>query len=183
MKRSADPGHRVTETWMGEEVETLADLLRSGLRGVVVGINPSPVSVAVGHYYQGRVGQTFFRRLERAGVLSSGDGYEDDRAFAAGLGFTDVVKRATARATGLNPGELEHGREILDASLEDLAVPKVIFTYKASAVALLGDFDGHGLRPGTPLAGAEVFVMPGPMESRDRVATALVSLREWWSES
>ena len=59
---------------MGEEVETLADLLRSGLRGVVVGINPSPVSVAVGHYYQERVGQAFLRRLERAGVLSGGDG-------------------------------------------------------------------------------------------------------------
>lgn len=26
--------HRVTETWMGEQVETLADLLRPGLRAV-----------------------------------------------------------------------------------------------------------------------------------------------------
>jgi hypothetical protein len=35
---------------MGEKAETLADLLRPGLRAVVVGINPSPVSVAAGHY-------------------------------------------------------------------------------------------------------------------------------------
>lgn len=58
--------------------------------------------------------------------------------------------------------------------------PRIIFTYKMSAVALLGPFDGHGLRPGRPLAGAEVFVMPGPMEARGRVGTALGTLREWW---
>jgi hypothetical protein len=34
---------------MGEEVETLADLLRDGLRAVAVGINPAPKSVAAGH--------------------------------------------------------------------------------------------------------------------------------------
>ena len=47
---SDEPGHRLTETWMGRETLTLADLLRPGLRAVVVGINPSPVSVAAGHY-------------------------------------------------------------------------------------------------------------------------------------
>ena len=36
---------------MGEQVETLADVLRPGLRAVVIGINPSPVSVAAGHCY------------------------------------------------------------------------------------------------------------------------------------
>jgi hypothetical protein len=60
-QRSVDPGHRVTETWMGEDTETLEDLLRPGLRAVAVGMNPSPKSVAAGHYYQGKYGQTFFR--------------------------------------------------------------------------------------------------------------------------
>ncbi len=54
---------------MGEQVTTLADLLRPGLRAVCVGINPSPVSVEAGHYYQGRLGQVFFARLREAGVL------------------------------------------------------------------------------------------------------------------
>ena len=40
--------HRVTMDWLGEQVETLADLLRPGLRAISVGINPSPVSVAAG---------------------------------------------------------------------------------------------------------------------------------------
>ena len=56
---SQNSGHRDTEAWMGEKVVTLADLLRPGLQAVVVGINPSPVSVAAGHYYQGRSGQRF----------------------------------------------------------------------------------------------------------------------------
>ena len=57
--RPTGPGHRVKETWMGEDVETLADLLRPGLNAVCVGINPSPVSVAAGHYYQGPPGNDF----------------------------------------------------------------------------------------------------------------------------
>jgi G:T/U-mismatch repair DNA glycosylase len=156
---SADPGHRVTEVWLGEKVLTLADLLRPGLRGVVVGINPSTVSVAVGHYYRGRLGQRFFSALLDAGVLPAGDGFEDDRAFKAKLGFTDVVKRATAREAGLRAGELQRGRQLLEARLAEIAVPRIIFTYKKAATTLLGRFDGFGLRPGRPLAGAEVFVM------------------------
>lgn len=165
---------------MGEEVETLNDLLRPGLRGVVIGINPSPVSVAAGHYYQGRNGQRFFDRLEQAGVVTPGDGFEDDRAFRARLGFTDLVKRPTPDAQGLRAGEKEHGRPILEEKLLRLKVPRIIFTFKESAKALLGNFAGHGLRPDTFLAGAEVFVMPGPYERLDRVSIAISSLREWW---
>jgi TDG/mug DNA glycosylase family protein len=176
---SGDPGHRVVLDWMGRDVVTLADLLRPGLRAVVVGINPSPVSVAAGHYYQGRVGQRFFARLAQAGVLPPGAGFEDDRAFAAGIGFTDVVKRPTARATGLLPGELDHGRRLLENKLMALDAPRVIFTFKGAARALLGTFVGHGVHV-TRLAGAEVFVMPGPMERSSRVEDALAELAEWW---
>jgi len=56
----SDVGHRVQVEWMGETVESLEDLLRPGLRIVCVGINPAPVSVAAGHYYQGRLGQGFW---------------------------------------------------------------------------------------------------------------------------
>lgn len=46
-------GHQVVEDWMGQEVTTLADLIPSPCRVLVVGINPAPASVAAGHYYQG----------------------------------------------------------------------------------------------------------------------------------
>jgi TDG/mug DNA glycosylase family protein len=166
---------------MGAKVVTLADLLRPGLQVVVVGINPSPVSVAAGHYYQGTSGQRFFAYLTRAGLLPRGDGFEDDRAFAAGIGFTDVVKRPTPDKSGVRLEELDHGRQLLEAKLAALAVPRIVFAFKCAATPLLGYFEGHGLRPGRPLVGAEVFVMPGPMERVERVERALCQLRGWWA--
>src|SRR5688572_18037945 len=99
---------------MGEEVETLADLLRPGLLAVCVGINPSEVSVERCHYYQGRNGQRFYERLRGVGLLPrDARRYEDDALFAAGVGFTDIIKRPTGRAISLRPEEFVHGRALL----------------------------------------------------------------------
>jgi hypothetical protein len=52
---------------------------------------------------QGRQGQRFFARLPGAGVIEAArDGFDDDAAVAAGVGFTDVVKRPTPRADELS---------------------------------------------------------------------------------
>jgi TDG/mug DNA glycosylase family protein len=162
---------------------TLEDLLRPGLRAVVVGINPSSVSVAAGHYYQGRAGQRFFARLRAAGLLPAGDGFEDDIAFAAGIGFTDLVKRPTPRASDLDPSELTQGRAALIEKLERVRPELVIFTFKQSAEVLLGPFKGHGFLPDRRLGGIEVFVMPGPFAKSDDVDRALRALGDWWRRS
>jgi hypothetical protein len=47
----------------GQRIRTLKSLLRRGLKAVFVGLNPSPVSVNRGHYYQGKLGQRFWARL------------------------------------------------------------------------------------------------------------------------
>lgn len=167
-------GNAVELDWMGERVTSLADLLRPGLRAVTVGINPTPRSVAAGHYYQGNNGQAFFKRLALVGLLPDGPGSQDDRAFAAGVGFTDVVKRPTVRADELRPGELAHGRSLLEPKLDALGIPLVVFTFKGAATAVLGPFDGYGLlSPVRVLAGSRVFVMPGPYERADRVRQTL----------
>jgi TDG/mug DNA glycosylase family protein len=162
--------------WLGSTVTTLADLLRPGLEAVTVGINPAPVSVAEGHYYQGSAGQTFYRRLAAVGLLPPGAGFEDDRAFEAGIGFTDVVKRPTGNANQVSSQELIAGRRILENKLRELEVPLVIFTFKKAATSLLGDFQGHGLLPTARLAGGRVFVMPGPYEHKEQTARALQEL-------
>jgi TDG/mug DNA glycosylase family protein len=171
--------HRVVEEWMGESIETLADLLPAEPRAICVGSNPSPISVAEGHYYRGPLGKLFFRRLRSVGLLApTWDGFEDDAAFASGVGFTDVVKRPTSRATGVTRDELRHGAAMLDRKLRAQRTPLVIFTYKVGAEQLFGRFAGHGFVAGLELAGSTVFVMPGPMERTDRVDLALAALRE-----
>ena len=150
---------------MGDRVETLEDLLRPGLRAVCVGINPSPVSVQAGHYYQGILGQRFLARLRYVGLVDGGwRGFEDDAAFAAGVGFTDIVKRPTRDAAALSAAEFEHGRRMLKSKLEAQRPALVIFTFKKAAVKLLGSFAGNGFVPGLNLANSEVFVMPAPFE-------------------
>lgn len=162
---------------MGEQVTTLEDLLRSGLRAVCVGVNPAPPSVEAGHYYQGRLGQGFFARLRQAGVLpASFDGSEDDAAFAAGIGFTDIVKRPTASAREVKVAEFEHGRELLDAKLAEHKSEFVIFTFKKTAQTLFGSFAGNGFVPGLKLAHSDAFVMPGPYEDAGTAANTMSQL-------
>ena len=171
------PGHRVVEQWMGETVTTLDDLLRPKLRAVCVGINPSLVSVEVGHYYQGRLGKRFLARLPSVGLIPAGfDGEEDDAAFERDVGFTDIVKRPTARAAELRSAEFGHGRKLLLEKLERHRPELVIFTYKKTAEVLFGSFRGNGFLPGLRVAGTEVFVMPGPYERPAAVAPTLAEL-------
>ncbi len=162
---------------MGERVTTLEDLLRPDLHAACVGINPAPRSVEAGHYYQGRLGQGFFERLRQAGVLpASFAGYEDDAAFAAGIGFTDIVKRPTVSAKEVTPAEFTHGRELLRGKLTEHKPELIIFTYTKTAQTLFGSFAGNGFVPGLQLTNTQVFVMPGPYENAATAAKTIQQL-------
>jgi TDG/mug DNA glycosylase family protein len=164
---------------MGERVETLADLLRPGLRAVCVGINPSLVSVKAGHYYQGRSGQRFLARVRTAGVIGeSRRGTEDNAAFADGVGFTDIVKRPTRSADELRADEFRHGSVLLEEKLTRFAPRLVIFTYKAAATAMFGRLDGNGFIPGLAFADVPVFVMPGLYEATATAEQTLAALAQ-----
>jgi double-stranded uracil-DNA glycosylase len=172
------PNHRIRAEWMGQTVETLEDLLRPGLRAVCVGINPSLVSVAAGHYYQGRAGQRFFERLRSVGLISAGEGYEDDLAFSEGVGFTDIVKRPTPSAKGITPEEYEHGKQLLAGKLTERRPELMIFTFKKTAEVLFGKFAGNGFVDGLHLAHSEVFIMPGPYADAVSASATLQILAE-----
>jgi len=161
---------------MGEEIETLEDLLRPGLRAVCIGVNPAPTSVSAGHYYQGRLGQGFYERLRRAGLLPRAPGWEDDLAFEHGIGFTDIVKRPTAKAADVHPVEFAHGRTLLRENVESATPRLVIFTFKKTAEVLFGPIAGSGLIAGHELGGAPIFVMPGPYARRPAVDQQLREL-------
>ena len=169
-------GHSGSVEWMGVEVETLLALIPAEPRILCVGINPAPVSVAAGHYFQGRQGQRFFARLAQAGVLRlAGEGFEDVAPVAAGIGFTDGDKRPTGRADEVASDELRHGRQNLEPKLNALGCPPLVFPFKGAAVALVGKFDGNGWLEQT-FAGCRLFVMPGPYERRDSADLTIATL-------
>ena len=96
---------------------TLPDLLRDALDVVFIGINPSLYSVAQGHYFARRSNRFWpcFSRSVLGAAARRALGVErlepeHDRLLPThGFGFTDLVKRPTARASDLRPQELVAG--------------------------------------------------------------------------
>ena len=96
---------------------TLPDLLREGLDVLFVGINPSLFSVAVGHYFA-RPTNRFWpcfsrsrlsRKVRQALDLEKLEPAHDHVLLDHGFGFTDLVKRATAKAAELSAQEMAAG--------------------------------------------------------------------------
>ena len=134
------PGeHRATIDLDGIATATLADLppLRDHL--LFVGLNPSPVSVDAGHYHQGRLGRSFWRRLMLASVLPPATPVEtaDDALVEAGHGITDLLKSPTARDEATEP-ELRAGVGPLWQKVAIWRPAAVVFVYKRAAIACAG---------------------------------------------
>jgi TDG/mug DNA glycosylase family protein len=175
------PGeHRATVVVDGVPRETLADLppLRDHL--LFVGLNPSPVSVEAGHYHQGRLGRTFWRRLMLATVLPPGTDVEsaDDTLMEAGHGITDLLKVPTPRDEATD-AELRSGVGPLWQKVAIWRPAAVVFVYKRAAVASAGRplAETWGHLEGVALAGRPCFLMPGPYAPTEEVDEGLNFLR------
>ncbi|PRY40739.1 G/U mismatch-specific DNA glycosylase [Umezawaea tangerina] len=87
----------------------LPDVLGPGLDVVFCGINPGLYSAATGHHFA-RPGNRFWPALHRGGftprVFAAA---EQDELLGLGLGITNLVARATARADELTAEELRAG--------------------------------------------------------------------------
>lgn len=155
----------------GRRFETLVELLRPGLRAVVVGLNPSVVSVEAGHYFQGRLGKRMWQRLQQAGILADlTPGFEDDEAFRHGIGFADVVRAPSPRADHLTVPVLRRaGPELRERLLAAGVQPptKLVFVYSRAFEAVGPLFRENGFT---------VLRMPGPYASAGRVAAELTAL-------
>jgi double-stranded uracil-DNA glycosylase len=154
---------------------TLPDLIRGGLAVVFVGINPSIYSATKGHYFA-RPGNRFWPALSRSS-LSRGArralgvaalGPEHDRQLLAhGFGFTDLVKRATVRASDLSDAEFAAGAARLQPLLERHAPRLACFLgithYRRIHRLVAADQSPPqlGLQP-QPLGRTRLFVVPSP---------------------
>ena len=93
------------------------DLVGPGLRMLFVGVNPGLWTAATGTPFA-HPGNRFFPALVQAGILSERPGFarglneaERERIVGAGIGITNLVRRATARAAELSRDELRAGAE------------------------------------------------------------------------
>ena len=140
LTRRPGPGsHRTTLTIDDVEIETLEDLPPLRDRLLFVGLNPSPVSVEAGHYHQGRLGQTFWRRLMLSGILPPGTPVDtaDDALVAEGHGITDLLKVVSPRDDATDK-ELRAGVGPLWQKIAVWRPAAIVFIHKRAANAAAG---------------------------------------------
>jgi TDG/mug DNA glycosylase family protein len=141
---------------------TIPDLVGPELRVLLVGINPSLYSGWTGRHFA-RPGNRLWRTLHEAGFTDRLlHPAETEAILAAGLGITNLVARATARADELTDDEVRAGVAPLARLVASLRVPYVAFlgvsTYRVA-------FDRPRAKVGRqdePFAGAAVWVLPNP---------------------
>ena len=159
------------------------DLLGDHTELLFVGINPGLWTAAVNAHFA-RAGNRFWPALHRGGVLprlidARGGMSASDREMVvgAGIGITNIVPTASARADELTRTELLEG----GARLTDLVGrlrPRVVAVLGLTAYreAFADRGATAGMQPNS-LAGAELWVLPNPSglnahESLDSLATA-----------
>ena len=180
---TARPGpgsHATTLAGGGGAVATLEDLPPLRDRLLFVGLNPSPVSVEAGHYHQGRLGRTFWRRLMLAGILPPATPVEtaDDALVAAGHGITDLVKTVSPRDEATDAA-LTAGVGPLWQKIAVWRPAAIVFIYKRAASIAAGRElpEPWGHVTGMALAGRPCFLMPGPYAPTEQVDEGLNFLR------
>jgi TDG/mug DNA glycosylase family protein len=180
IERPVAGSHRTTIEIDGREVETLADLPPLRDRLLFVGLNPSPVSVEAGHYHQGQLGRTFWRRLIKATILPADTALEaaDDALVEAGHGITDLLKVPSPRDEATDAA-LTAGVGPLWQKIAIWRPAAIVFVYKRAAqIAAARRLDETwGQLFGVALAGRPCFLMPGPYAPRAEVDEALNYLR------
>ncbi|QNP76047.1 G/U mismatch-specific DNA glycosylase [Streptomyces roseirectus] len=97
------------------------DVAAPGLRVLFCGINPGLLTAATGHHFA-RPGNRFWPVLHLSGftprLLAPA---EQEELLSYGLGITNVVARATARADELSAEEYQEGGRVLTAKVTQLA--------------------------------------------------------------
>ena len=141
---------------------TVPDIGGPGLRVLFSGINPSLYSAATGHHCA-RPGNRFWPALHRAGFTPRQlHPSEQSLLPAAGLGITNVVARATARADELTPAELVEGGALLAARVARWQ-PRVLAVLGVTAYrAAFGRPRAALGRQPERLGGVPVWVLPNP---------------------
>ena len=162
---------------------TIPDLVAPGLRVLFAGINPSLYSAATGFHFA-RPGNRFWPALHRSGFTDRQlQPAEQHLLLDVGLGITNVVARATARADELDAGELRAGGAVLTAVAAELGVSWLAVLGVTAYRAAFGQPRAAvGPQPALP-GGSRMWVLPNPSGlnasyQMDRLAQEFARLRE-----
>ncbi|MER0244969.1 G/U mismatch-specific DNA glycosylase [Streptomyces sp. HSW2009] len=140
----------------------IPDVVAAGLRVLFCGINPGLLSAATGHHFA-RPGNRFWPVLHDSGFTPRQlRPAEQEELLAYGLGITNVVARATARADELSAEEYRAGGEVLRTKVARLRPAWLaVVGVTAYRVAFADRTARIGPQPGT-LGETRVWVLPNP---------------------
>ena len=141
---------------------TIPDVVAPGLRVLFSGINPGLYSAATGYHFA-RPGNRFWPALHQSGFTSRQLApREQDQLLAVGLGITNLVDRATARADELSAAELRAGARQLTAKVAELR-PRWLAVVGVTAyrVGFARPHAAVGAQP-ERIGATRVWVLPNP---------------------
>ncbi len=159
---------------------TLADTVGPDLGLLLVGLNPSLYSADAGFAFA-RPGNRFWPALAAAGVH---DGPRNPARLAqpGGIGFTDLVKRATRQAAELTPDEMAAGLARIDRLADWLRPAAVCFLGLSGWRAAVDRRATAGWQDRS-IGGRPAYVMPNPsgLNAHATVASLAEHLRTAWT--
>ncbi|WP_328222564.1 MULTISPECIES: G/U mismatch-specific DNA glycosylase [unclassified Streptomyces] len=140
----------------------MPDVTADGLRVLFCGINPGLMTAATGHHFA-RPGNRFWPVLHLSGftprLLKPS---EQGELPSYGLGITNVVARATARADELTPEEYVEGGRLLTAKVERIR-PRWLAVVGVTAYrAAFGDRKASVGPQERTIGASRVWVLPNP---------------------
>jgi TDG/mug DNA glycosylase family protein len=141
---------------------SVPDVARPGLRVLFCGINPGLYSGAVGHHFA-RPGNRFWKALAGSGftgrVLSA---FEEWELPSLGLGITNIVDLATARADELSADQLRAGAAALPSRVARLT-PAFVAILGIGAYRTAFDRPRATIGPqDEALGGSRLWILPNP---------------------
>jgi len=165
---------------------TVDDLIGPGLRLLFVGINPGLWTAATGAHFA-HPGNRFYPALAGAGItdhrIDAADGYKPsdrDHLIERGVGITNLVTRATAKADALDRQELREGAERLRRHIEQWQ-PKVVAVVGITAYrTAFAKPKAKAGRQDDPLGSAGLWVLGNPsgLNAHETAASLAAAYRQ-----
>lgn len=142
--------------------QTVPDLVQPGLAVLLCGINPSLWSGVVGHHFA-NPSNRLWPTLHASGWTTKRlHPSQTEELLAAGLGITNLVPRATARADELTDDELRAGLPRLE-QLAERVRPRWVALLGLTAYRVATGEPKAGVGPQErTIGGARVWLLPNP---------------------